>query len=212
MKNRIYSCILAGLITCTLMGCGGNASTSAPATDSKPEAVTETDTATDDSKGDSQTGETPDADTQNDETPATNTQTGEQQDSTDATCSLSELYSQICSSVELVSPMELPQEYIENYYAIDLNKLEDYVFSIAEESTSAETIVIMKLKDASDSDSIVESIQLVVDEKKGEMENYLPEQYDLVARSTIQTKGSYVWLVISAHDKEINQIITDTIK
>lgn len=184
------------------MGCGGNASTSAPATDSKPEAVTETDTATDDSKGDSQTGETPAADTQ----------TGEQQDSTDEACSLSELYSQICSSVELVSPMELPQEYIENYYAIDLNKLEDYVFSIAEESTSAETIVIMKLKDASDSDSIVESIQLVVDEKKGEMENYLPEQYDLVARSTIQTKGSYVWLVISAHDKEINQIITDTIK
>lgn len=202
MKNRIYSCILAGLITCTLMGCGGNASTSAPATDSKPEAVTETDTATDDSKGDSQTGETPAADTQ----------TGEQPDSTDEACSLSELYSQICSSVELVSPMELPQEYIENYYAIDLNKLEDYVFSIAEESTSAETIVIMKLKDASDSDSIVESIQLVVDEKKGEMENYLPEQYDLVARSTIQTKGSYVWLVISAHDKEINQIITDTIK
>lgn len=212
MKNRIYSCILAGLITCALVGCGGNASTSAPAADSKSEAVTETGTEKEDAKDDSQTGETPNADTQAGETPDTDTQTGEQQESTEAACSLSELYSQICSSVELVSPMELPQEYIENYYAIDLNKLEDYVFSIAEESTSAETIVIMKLKDASDSDSIVESIQLVVDEKKGEMENYLPEQYDLVARSTIQTRGSYVWLVISAHDKEINQIITDTIK
>lgn len=187
--------MLAGLLTCVLIGCGDSATTGSSTTDTTmAENTTQTEASDEGSDG------------------ALQSDSGSTAEEQPASCSLAELYNKICSEVELVSPMELPQEYIENYYAIDLTKLEEYVFSIAEESTSAETIVLMKLKDAADTDSIVEGIKLVVDEKKGEMENYLPEQYDLVARSTIQTKGSYVFLVISANDKEINQIITDTIK
>lgn len=120
---------------------------------------------------------------------------------------LQDIYQDISSQVELISPMEMPAEYIENYYAIDLTQLEDYVFSISEVSTSAETIVLMKLKDSAAADSIIDGMKLVIDEKKGEMENYLPEQYDLVARSSVSQKDNYLWLVISDNDQTIQDII-----
>ena len=54
-------------------------------------------------------------------------------------------------------------------------------------------------------------LQVVIDEKKNEMENYLPEQFDIVAKSSVQTKDNYVWLVISENADAIIKIIEDGI-
>lgn len=122
--------------------------------------------------------------------------------------SLQDIYQEITNKVELVSPMSMSEDYLENYYDIDISILEEYVFVVSEDPTSAETIVLFKLMNEADYDMIKDKIQLVVEEKKSEMENYLPEQFSLVERSEIGGNNSYIWLVISEHDTEINRIIT----
>ena len=64
--------------------------------------------------------------------------------------SVQEIYDLVTESVTLISPVIMQDNFIENYYNIDPALLEEYVFSMSEEATSAETVVIMKLKDKAD--------------------------------------------------------------
>lgn len=121
--------------------------------------------------------------------------------------SVQEIYDLVTESVTLISPVIMQDNFIENYYNIDPALLEEYVFSMSEEATSAETVVIMKLKDKADAYTISAALQLVIEEKSGEMENYLPGQYDIVKKSAVKTEGSYVYLVISEQADAIEKII-----
>ena len=126
--------------------------------------------------------------------------------------SIADLYTEIETSVTLYSPFCWDDDYISNYYGIDVSTLDEYVFSISEDATSAEAVIIMKAKDASDTAALSDCLQVVVDEKKNEMENYLPEQFEIVKKSSVQTKDNYVWLVISENADAITKIIEDGIQ
>lgn len=120
-----------------------------------------------------------------------------------------EIYEDIKQAVELHSPVEMADSFISNYYGIDPEKLEEYIFVMSEEATSAETIVIMKVKEEGDVEKISGALQVVVDEKRGEMENYLPEQFEIVDKSSVKSKGNYVYLVISESQDTIIQMIEE---
>lgn len=122
-------------------------------------------------------------------------------------CPYQEIYDLVTESVTLISPVIMQDNFIENYYNIDPALLEEYVFSMSEEATSAETVVIYEMKDKADADTISAALQLVIEEKSGEMENYLPGQYDIVKKSAVKTEGSYVYLVISEQADAIEKII-----
>lgn len=121
--------------------------------------------------------------------------------------SVAEVYQQITDAVTLYSPVCMDDEFIENYYGIDASKLEEYIFSMSEDAAQAETVIVMKAKDEADVEELAACLQVVVDEKKNEMENYLPEQFAIVEQSKVRTKGAYVWLVISEQEKAIQDII-----
>ncbi len=118
-----------------------------------------------------------------------------------------EIYEEIKQSVGLYSPVEMADSFISNYYGVNPEKLEEYIFVMSEEATSAETIVIMKVKDEGDVEKIEAALQVVVDEKRGEMKDYLPEQFEIVDKSSVKTKGHYVYLVISESADVITGII-----
>ena len=120
--------------------------------------------------------------------------------------SLSDIYSQIEQQVSLNSPMTVPADFIANYFGIDVSAAEDYLFVMSEMATSAETIVIVKAGGA-DKQALADSLQMVINQKAAEMENYLPDQYDIVSRSTVHQTGDYVWMVISENAGAIESII-----
>lgn len=121
--------------------------------------------------------------------------------------SVEEIYNEITQSVELISPVPMGDNFITNYYGIDPEKLEEYVFVMSEEATSAETVVIMKVKDEGDVEAMCKALQVVVDEKRSEMQDYLPEQFEIVDKSSVKSSGSYAYLVISEQADAILQII-----
>ena len=145
-----------------------------------------------------------------DSTPA-NTVTTAQTEETVEAKAITEIYEDITKPVTLYSPFCWDDEFISNYYGIDVSSLEEYVFSMSEDATSAETIIIMKAKDATSVSSLSDCLQVVVDEKRNEMENYLPEQFEIVEKSSVQTQNNYVWLVISENADTITKIIKDSI-
>ncbi len=125
--------------------------------------------------------------------------------------SIDEIYQEITQSVTLQSPACMDEDFISNYYGIDTKTLSEYVFSMSEDAAQAETIIIMKVEQSEDLEGLSSCLQTVVDEKKNEMENYIPEQFAIVEKSKVQTKGNYVWLVISENAKSITDIIENSL-
>ena len=97
--------------------------------------------------------------------------------------------------------------FISNYYGIDPDKLEEYVFSMSEDATRAETIIIMNVRNEADTEEISAALETVRDEKSGELTDYLPAQFEIVDKSSVKTEGSYVYLVISERADEIIRVI-----
>lgn len=125
----------------------------------------------------------------------------------DAVKSIDEVYQEIEQTVSLKSPQCMDEEFILNYYGIDVTGLEEYVFSMSEDAAQAETVVIMKVKDSGDLEEFTNCLQTVVDDKKSEMEDYIPEQFAIVENSKVQTKDNYIWLIISENADEIADVI-----
>lgn len=134
-------------------------------------------------------------------------ETGVSADSEKTAKSIEEVYQEIEEKVSLKSPEQMDEDFISNYYGIDVSVLEEYVFSISEDAAQAETVIIMKVKDAGDLEGMAGCLQTVADEKKNEMENYIPEQFAIVEKSEVVTKDNYVWLVISENADSITDII-----
>lgn len=131
---------------------------------------------------------------------------GEDVPETEKSCE--EIYEEIAAAVELQSPMVVPEDFVANY-GIDFSTVDDYIFVMSELSTSVETIAIFKSEDEASRESITAALQTFADGKRAEMENYLPEQFDIVDQSSIKTSGEYVYLVISENAQSIEEMIAD---
>ena len=138
---------------------------------------------------------------------ASGTEQSTNSDSEKTAKSIEEIYQEIGQAVSLKSPQCMDDDFIENYYGIDAAALEEYVFSMSEDAAQAETVIIMKVKSTDDLEDLTSCLQTVVDEKKNEMENYIPEQFAIVEKSKVQTKDNYIWLVISDSADAISDII-----
>lgn len=133
--------------------------------------------------------------------------TSNSSDNKENTKSIDDIYQEIEQTVSLQSPQCMDDDFISNYYGIDAASLEEYVFSMSEDAAQAETVIILKVKNTDDVEKLADSLQTVVDEKKNEMENYIPEQFAIVEKSKVQTRENYVWLVISDNADTITDII-----
>ena len=122
------------------------------------------------------------------------------------------VYGLIEEKVTLPSMMEGDDSFISNYYGINPADLDGYVFASAEDATLADTVIIMKAKSEDSVSNIVGSLNTIIEQKAAEMENYLPEQYDIVAKSSVKTEGSYVYLVISKDAGDIESVIQSALK
>lgn len=121
--------------------------------------------------------------------------------------SVTEIYGEIEQAVSLKSPQLMDEDFILNYYDIDTTALEEYVFSMSEDAAQAETVILMKVKNPDDVETFADCLQTIVEDKKGEMEDYIPEQFAIVEKSRVQTRDTYVWLVISDNADAIIDII-----
>lgn len=125
---------------------------------------------------------------------------------------LTEVYDEIAENVELPKMVVLNDNYIANYFGIELSGLEEYIFTNAEEVIYADTIIIMKAKADTDKEVLQEALETMIEHKKSELENYLPDQFKIVEKSKVQVSGDYIYLVISEKEADIKAIIEKYVK
>lgn len=124
---------------------------------------------------------------------------------------ISTVYSGIAPMAESTL-VEMNDNYISNYYGIDVSDLQEYVFAQSEDPKSAETIIIFKCQDKEKRSAYIKAVENSLELKYDELSNYdLPEEAKLVKGSKIKTSGDLVYLVISNNSDDMNKIIKDSI-
>ena len=121
--------------------------------------------------------------------------------------SLTDIYNEIAKSVTLPEMYFADEDFMLNYYGIDAAKLEDYVFASCLDSTSADSIILIRLKDESSADEIVESLNMVLEEMSIEFESYNPEAAELAKDAEVRVSGKNIDLIIHKDRNKILSII-----
>lgn len=130
----------------------------------------------------------------------------------EVTQTLEEIYAQMVDKVEMPPMVRMDEEYIVNYYGMDLSAFEEYVFAAAEDALLAENIILVKLKDGQSSETVVTTLEKIIKQKKSELENYLPDQFKIVEKSEVVTKGNYVILIISSKKSELEAQLPEALQ
>lgn len=117
-----------------------------------------------------------------------------------------------------ISPMaegtlvEMNENYISNYYGIDVADLSQYVFAQSDDPTSAETIIIFECDDDEKRKNYAEAVNNALEQKYDELTNYdLPDEAKLVKDAKVKTSGNLVYLIISDNADSMNKIVKDSI-
>ena len=117
-----------------------------------------------------------------------------------------DIYSKLTSY--LPSMVSFDDSYISNYYGIDASQLDGYVFAAAEDVTQADTVVILKAKDASSVSTLSSQLATVKQQKEAELKDYNPTAYQVAAAGFVKTSGNYVYLIMSGNASQIDQVIS----
>lgn len=127
--------------------------------------------------------------------------------------SAKEIYADIQKLDGVLVPdmMNLDDEFINNYYGIDVSKLTDYLFTQATISIQVDTVIIAEVKDKNDLKEMQDNIQKILEAKVNEMKNYLADKYEVVKKASVKTKGNVIYLVISEKAAEIEKVIENNI-
>lgn len=117
-----------------------------------------------------------------------------------------DIYSKVTSY--LPSMVSFDDSYISNYYGIDASQLDGYVFAAAEDVTQADTVVILKAKDAGSVSTLSSQLATVKQQKEAELQDYNPTAYQVAAAGYVKTSGNYVYLIMSNNASAIDQVIS----
>ncbi len=117
-----------------------------------------------------------------------------------------DIYSKVTSY--LPSMVSFDDSYISNYYGIDASQLDGYVFAAAEDVTQADTVVILKAKDAASVSTLSSQLATVKQQKEAELQDYNPTAYQVATAGYVKTSGNYVYLIMSNNASAIDQVIS----
>ncbi|MCR5119861.1 MAG: DUF4358 domain-containing protein [Lachnospiraceae bacterium] len=125
--------------------------------------------------------------------------------------SAAEIMEKVNASVTLPEMYTADDAYILNNYDIDPATLDSYAIEEALEVTQADKVIIIDPAEGTDPKEISDKLESFRQDKAMEMEDYLPEQYDVIAAASVKEKDGFVYLVISPEAEKIETLIEDSI-
>ncbi|MBY0087385.1 DUF4358 domain-containing protein [Brevibacillus sp. M2.1A] len=103
-------------------------------------------------------------------------------------------------------------EKLQKLYHIDAEKVEDFILFTASSNVKAEELAIIKVKDASDTENVTEKIQQRIEAQTIKLKDYRPEEYFLIEKHVLKTKGPFVLFAVSKEVDQIESVFDEAMK
>lgn len=122
----------------------------------------------------------------------------------EASASVSDMVKGISESgavFEELTPGEDDADVTAYHYSVETEWYSEYA-SLAATAASADEIVIFKASSEENVDNLKSALEGYLEKRKGDFEQYAPDEFDKLSNCGVITKGDYVCLIVSS-DKDV---------
>ncbi|GEC89212.1 DUF4358 domain-containing protein [Brevibacillus brevis] len=103
-------------------------------------------------------------------------------------------------------------EKLQKLYQIEAGKVEDFILYTASSNVKAEELAVIKVKDASDTENVIQNIQQRIEAQTIKLKDYRPEEYFLIEKHVLKTKGQFVLFAVSKEVDQIESVFDEAMK
>ncbi|AWX56453.1 MULTISPECIES: DUF4358 domain-containing protein [Brevibacillus] len=103
-------------------------------------------------------------------------------------------------------------EKLQKLYQIEAEKVENFILYTASSNVKADELAVIKVKDASDTDNVKEKIQQRIEAQTIKFKDYRPEEYFLIEKHVLKTKGQFVLFAVSKEVDQIESVFDEALK
>lgn len=101
---------------------------------------------------------------------------------------------------------------LQKLYNINADEVESFVLYTAPTNIKADEIVVMKVKDKKNVESIKKKISNRVEKKSRSFKDYLPDEYFLIEKHVLKTKDNCILLAISKDADKVEKTFDEILK
>lgn len=94
---------------------------------------------------------------------------------------------------------------LKKLYDLGTEQVEDFLLYTASSNVRADEIVVIKVKDGSQIDSIKARITQRVDAQAVKFKDYRPDEYALLEKHVLKVKSHYILFAVSADTEQIEK-------
>ncbi|GAA0731957.1 DUF4358 domain-containing protein [Clostridium oceanicum] len=125
---------------------------------------------------------------------------------------VSEIITNIKKNNDLSSLNKSTKSKLRKLYGISYKTLEDFALYIPKTNMEANELLILKVKNQDDIDSIKERIEKRIEKQSNTFKDYAPNQYELLENHILKVKGPYLIFIVSKNANNIMININDSFK
>ncbi|MGK5508579.1 DUF4358 domain-containing protein [Brevibacillus formosus] len=103
-------------------------------------------------------------------------------------------------------------EKLQKLYQIEAGKVEDFILYTASSNVKADELAVIKVKDASDIENVTENIRQRIEAQTIKLKDYRPEEYFLIEKHVLKTKGQFVLFAVSKEVDQIESVFDEALK
>jgi len=126
--------------------------------------------------------------------------------------SVTEIRDEISKSVNISEMIPGDEETLTFLYEVTMDDIEEFMLYTAPSNIQADELAIIKVKDRSKLEKIKSHMAQRVENQAASFKDYLPEEYALIERHVLKSRGNYILLAISDEADQIEEIFDESFK
>lgn len=125
---------------------------------------------------------------------------------------VADIYAEIKSAVTLPELLELGASDLKDFTGITQDTYKQSVALVPTDAVLGDMIFIFEAESTSSLETLRTKLEAFRQQKASEMNGYIASEYEKINSSAVESKGNYIWLVVSADKDAIETIIKNDIK
>ena len=117
----------------------------------------------------------------------------------------------VSEQFDMSNVLEADNQMVKRLYGIDPGTFDGLVLYYPTTNMGAEELLLVKLSDTEQQESVREAIENRLQTQKDSFEGYGIEQFDMLEKSVIDVHGNYVLYVVSSNPAAVHQAFLDTL-
>ncbi|MFW5434658.1 DUF4358 domain-containing protein [Paenibacillus apiarius] len=123
----------------------------------------------------------------------------------DINVSAAKIEEQIKQSIKLDKLKKGDVQKLKKLYDLGTEQVEDFILYTATSNVKADEIVVIKVKDEKQIDSVKASIAKRIDTQAVKFKDYRPDEYALLEKHVLKEKSHYILFAVSADAEQIEK-------